>query len=131
MEPVLFLLYVNVFFLLSSTKAIYLLTKQRLYRYKKKDNLIYNMNYILNRASIIFKFLSIHIDNSLSWSTSAYEMINKLSKNIFVLRQLRHILNLDHLRNTYFDLIHSHINDGIFYWRNSSHAEKNFRVQRK
>lgn len=77
------------------------------------------------------KLLGITIDNNLNWIPHIETLLQKLSKNLYVFRQLKKCLNLEVLRMAYFSLFHSHITYGILLWGNSSHAIKIFILQKK
>ena len=62
------------------------------------------------------KFLGISIDEHLSWKYHIEQMNNKISRALFMLKQVKHVLPLKSLRTLYFALIHPHITYGILAW---------------
>ena len=77
------------------------------------------------------KSLGIIMDAGLTWEAHVNALCNKLSSQVFVLRQLRYSVSLYVLKTAYYGLIHSSINYGILVWGHSVHINKVFSVQRK
>ena len=46
-------------------------------------------------------------------------------------RLIKPFMSLDVLRSTHFAYVHSVISYGIIYWKNSSHSEEIFKVQKR
>ncbi len=68
------------------------------------------------------KFLGMYIDEHLTWKRHIAEVTKKVSRALFSIKQVKHILPLDSIRTLYFALIHSHLSYGITAWGN---ADKN------
>ena len=62
------------------------------------------------------KYLGIYIDHHLSWEKQIKFIQNKISKNIGIIRKLRHYVNLNTLRNLYYALIYPYLTYGILSW---------------
>lgn len=77
------------------------------------------------------KLLGITIDDKLTWSIHVAQISGKLSSTIFLLRQLRKIVNFATLKTVYFSLFHSQISYGVILWGGSSAAIDIFRIQKK
>jgi len=50
---------------------------------------------------------------------------SKISRAIFSINQVKHVLPYDSLRTLYFALIHPHLSYGILAWGNTSRANMN------
>ena len=59
------------------------------------------------------KFLGMHIDENLTWKKHISEVTKKVSRALFSIKQVKHVLPLDSLRTLYFALIHQHLCYGI------------------
>ena len=79
-----------------------------------------NMSVKLNGETIekvdSFKFLGLHINSSLSWKTHMHEILNKIRRNLCVVRKIAHFLNKNSLLQLYHSSIMSHIRYGIIVW---------------
>ena len=62
------------------------------------------------------KFLSVLLDENLSWKTHIKYIENKISKNIGILFKARPFLNKKSLLSLYYSYIHSYINYGSVSW---------------
>ncbi len=65
------------------------------------------------------KFLGMYIDENLSWKKHIIEVNKKVSRALFSIKQVKHILPPESLRTLYFALIHSHFSYGILAWGNA------------
>jgi hypothetical protein len=68
---------------------------------------IYNAN--PSQLDRSFKLLGIHLDENLNLNTHVSILCNKLSRALFVLRQVKNTLPLPALRTLYFSLFHCHL----------------------
>ena len=66
------------------------------------------------------KFLGLHLDVHLTWSTQMDSLLKELGTRSSVIWQLRNKVNLDTLKTYYFAHIQSSINYGILCWGNCS-----------
>jgi hypothetical protein len=55
----------------------------------------------------------------LTWNAHGEQMASKISRNIYLLRNLANNLPLQSLRLAYFALVHCHIEYGILIWGHS------------
>nr|CAI5835608.1 unnamed protein product [Callosobruchus analis] len=83
------------------------------------------------RSTESIKLLGVYIDSSLNWCCHIDKLCAKISSQIFLLRQLKHLLITELLINLYFALIHSNLNYGIILWGNCSAAEQAFKLQKR
>ncbi len=79
------------------------------------------------------KFLGIHIDQDLSWSTQIENVCAKIASGIFLLRNLSEYCTTSILKTAYFGLIYPHINYGIALWGDCSEQRfmRTFILQKK
>ena len=66
------------------------------------------------------KFLGITIDEHLTWQKHLAQVNSKISLAMFAIKQVKHILPRDILKNLYFALIHPHLSYGILAWGNAN-----------
>lgn len=59
------------------------------------------------------KFLGVHLDSALTWSSHVDNQLVRNSHNIFALRTLSFSITPDELRTVYFALVESHLIYGI------------------
>ena len=62
------------------------------------------------------KYLGIIIDKHLDWSNHMHLVNQKINKGTGMIAKLRHYVPPNILRQTYYALIHSHLNYGITIW---------------
>lgn len=77
------------------------------------------------------KFLGLYLDPKLNWRHHVDFLANKLSKNIYILRNLSNIVPMNILIIAYHSLIASHIAYGLLNWGHAPQATRIFSVQRK
>jgi hypothetical protein len=77
------------------------------------------------------KFLDLQIDNHIKWKNHIKEMIPKFSGTCYAIRSVVHISKINTLKSIYSAYFHSVIQDGIFFWGNSSNSGKIFTLQKK
>ncbi len=68
------------------------------------------------------KFLGMYLDENLTWKRHITEVSKKVSRALFSIKQVKHVLPLASLRTLYFALIHPHLSYGLTAWGN---ADKN------
>ena len=66
------------------------------------------------------KFLGVILDESLTWKQHINHINTKITKSLFAIKQVKHILNTDSLKILYSALIQPHINYGILAWGNAT-----------
>ena len=76
-------------------------------------------------------FLGIHLDSKLSWDEHIDYLCTRLSRVIFLIRNLKTILPASYLRNVYFAFFHSLITYGIIFWGNCCGVAKILILQKK
>ncbi len=63
-----------------------------------------------------YKYLGVYLDKDLNWKKHIDYLSEKISKSCGILSKLRHILELDTLREVYHALVHSYVRYGIIAW---------------
>ena len=61
------------------------------------------------RQEKVIKFLGLYLDEYLTWNAQIKHLCNKMSKNLYLLRSVKHYLPTWSLKNLYFAYIHSHM----------------------
>jgi hypothetical protein len=77
------------------------------------------------------RFLSLVIDDALSWKQHIDLVINRLSSACYALRNIKYIVSFATLRLIYFAHVQSIMSYGIIFWGGSSHVKKVFILQKK
>ena len=62
------------------------------------------------------RFLGVTIDNKLTWTTHADNLIKKLSANKILMSKAKYLMNLESKRLIYFAHIHSHLTYANTVW---------------
>ena len=68
------------------------------------------------------QFLGIGIDDSLSWKHHIARVNQKVSRALFSIKQLKHIIPYSCLKNLYHALIQPHLSYGISLWGNANRS---------
>ena len=65
----------------------------------------------INKRQIKYlRYLAIKIDENLYWKIHIHDLASNLNRASAVLAKLRHFVNSEILRSTYFTIFHSHLN---------------------
>jgi exonuclease III len=78
-----------------------------------------------------FKFLGIHIDETLSWKYHIQKVCSKISRSNYMISKAKNFLPKSSLKTLYSSLIQSHINYGILIWGCSSYLGRIAKMQKK
>ena len=62
------------------------------------------------------RYLGIKIDENLKWKVHIHDLASKLNTANAILAKLRHFVNSEILRSTYFAIFHSHLNYVRIVW---------------
>jgi len=84
-----------------------------------------------NSNNLDTKFLSLIVDNTLSWKPHIDHLINKLSTVCSVIRSVKLYVNTNATVVNYHSLFHAIMTYGIIFWGNSSHSIQVLRMQKK
>ena len=55
------------------------------------------------------KFLGVYLDENLSWQNHINHISKKISKSLFIMQQVKHILGRKSMKTLYHSLIHPHV----------------------
>jgi hypothetical protein len=103
----------------------------------EKRNPHFGINVMLGEEEIeedlSAKCLGVVLDNNLKWDPHINELAAKLSTNLYIIRNLVSLLNLDFVKLAYYSLFETHIRYSIVLWGSSSkkNLEKIFKIQKK
>lgn len=93
-----------------------------------------NINFdhpVLHHCATEAKFLGVHLDTGLTWENHLVNLSKKLSKELFLFRNLVQITSRETLLTVYHGNFHSHLTYAILCWGHSCHVNKVFAQQRK
>lgn len=96
----------------------------------KTQKIIFSTNPHIYTGAFV-NLLGVSVDDSLRWKEHVSQLCCKLSKQLYLLRQLCTILNRDVLISIYHAVFHSHITYCILIWGKSPYIEQAFRLQKK
>ena len=71
------------------------------------------------------KFLGVNIDEHLSWKFHLQYINTKISRGLFMIKQVKHFLPTESLKTLYYSMIHPYITYGILAWGNARKSEVN------
>jgi hypothetical protein len=77
------------------------------------------------------KFLSITLDNMLTWKEHIANLTTKLNKACFATRAIKPYMSLRVLRTVYFSYFHSIMLYGIIFWGSSNLSNNIFKIQKR
>lgn len=77
------------------------------------------------------KFLGVTVDRTLTWQYHVDTLANKLSKNVYLLRNLTNCISQKTILTAYFALIQSHVEYCIILWGHTGLTTRVFRLQRR
>ena len=83
----------------------------------------------LNEKS--FKFLGIHIDETLSWKYQINSVCSRIANSNYMINKVKHVLPKSTLFTLYSALVHSHINYGLLIWGSSPLISKIMKMQKR
>ena len=82
----------------------------------------------LNEKS--FKFLGVHIDETLSWKYQINSVCSRIANSNYMINNVKHVLPKSTLFTLYSALVHSHINYGLLIWGSSPLISKIMKMQK-
>jgi len=79
------------------------------------------------------KFLGVNIDEHLSWKFHLKHINTKISRALFMIKQVKHFLPTESLKTLYYSMIHPYITYGILAWGNAGRSEikKTYLLQKR
>ena len=89
---------------------------------KKKNNLEFNISMENNQLQRVLhiKYLGIVIDEKLKWRQHIETLRTKISRASYILSKLRHYVDLNTLKLTYYNLVYPFLNYCITVWGGAS-----------
>lgn len=98
----------------------------------KTQHMIFSLRDLpLDHSLTSVKFLGVHIDGKLTWETHIDYICGRISRVIYLLKQLKNHVPEKYVRSAYFSFFQSVILYGILIWGNSSHVNKILLLQKK
>ena len=76
-------------------------------------------------------FLGVVVDSKCNWESHIAALNKKISKNMYLIRQLRQNVSTKTVLNAYYSIIESVLRYGIIIWGNSPHIKKLFILQKR
>lgn len=111
------------------------INKTHCVQFKTKNQSAADINIVCNNRSITtlsnVKFLGIHINDSMNWSSHADCITPKLSSACYVMRSIKPYMPLNTLKTIYYSYFNTIMSYGLFIWGNSPHSLRIFRMQKK
>jgi hypothetical protein len=77
------------------------------------------------------KFLGLHINNTLSWTTHIDNILPKLSSACYAMRSVKPYVSQQMLKVIYYSYFHSIMSYGIIFWSHSAGCMRVFRLKKK
>lgn len=77
------------------------------------------------------KFLGLYLDSKLNWEMHIDFVATKISRVIYLLRNLKLCVSDDYVRSAYFAFFQSIISYGLLLWGNSCHVQRILILQKK
>ena len=71
---------------------------------------------INNEQKNCIKYLGIYLDEHINWKSQITHVNSKLAKNTGIFYKLRHLLDIDMLKQLYYNLIYPYLTYGVMSW---------------
>ena len=78
-----------------------------------------------------FKFLGLHIDETLSWRYHAQKVCAKISTSNYIINKVKNFLPKSALKSLYLSFVHSHICYGLVIWGASKLSNSVHKLQKR
>ena len=78
-----------------------------------------------------FKFLGIHIDESLTWKHHISNLCKKIAHANYIINKVKNLLPSSCLKTLYYSLVQSHLNYGIEAWGSSNAVDSLYKLQKR
>ena len=115
---------------LNETKTKYLRFHQHNVKADINDVRIMLNNTILDQTNTV-KFLGLTLDDKLNWTLHCNRLIGQLSKVCCLIRNVRSLLDLNHLLMIYYGQVESRLRYGICFWGMSPSAQDVSVIQKR
>jgi hypothetical protein len=111
------------------------INKAHIIQFKTKNKSTADVNIICNNCPITtvsnMKFFDININYSLNWSSHVECIISKLSSACYIMRSIKPYMPLKTLKSICYSYFNTVMCYGLYFWGNSPHSIKIFRLQKK
>ena len=112
---------------LNASKTNYIIIKPKGYKLNRDNHQLSIHGRAIDRISGTSenkstKFLGIHIDEHLTWNEHIKYINLKLSRTLFVIGQLKHLLPVECLHTLYYTLFQPYLSYGILAWGTASNS---------
>lgn len=77
------------------------------------------------------KFLGIHVDRNLRWTTHIDVLCKKLNSSVFAIARIRNVLPRSSVMSVYYSLVYSHLSYNILLWGSSPDFSRVFVAQKR
>ena len=77
------------------------------------------------------RYLGIKVDENLNWKIHIHDLASKLNRANAILAKLRHFVNSEILRSTYFAIFHSHLNYVCIAWGLTGYPQQKVSILQK
>jgi hypothetical protein len=98
-------------------------------KFLNKINIEHDNKIILQTNFV--KFLSITVDNTLSWKQHIDTITPKLNKACYIIRRSKLYLSNEALKLVYYAFFHSVMSYGLIFWGNSTQSKCVFKLQKR
>lgn len=95
----------------------------------KTQNITFSLRQYRERDPV--KFLGVYVDAALSWEAHVDHLCRKLSKNIYLIRNLHDSVFTDTVLSAYYAHFHSNMTYSLLNWGHSPHSKRVFGLQRR
>ena len=121
---------------LNVKKTKYILFRPRNYTTNISQNRIYLNGEEVDQISNInietsFKFLGLHVDESLTWKYHVKKVCARIARSNYILNKVKNFLPYSTLNTLYAAIVQSHINYGLIIWGNSTSINQLIKLQKK
>ena len=112
---------------LNASKTNYIIIKPKAYKLNLDNHQLSIHGRVIDRISGTSEnksttFLGIHIDEHLTWNEHIKYINLKLSRTLFVIGQLKHLLPVECLHTLYYTLFQPYLSYGILAWGTASNS---------
>ena len=121
---------------LNVKKTKYMLFRPRNYTTNISHNRIYLNGEEVDQSSntnneTSFKFLGLHVDESLTWKYHVKKVCARIARSNYILSKVKNFLSNSTLNTLYAAIVQSHINYGLIIWGNSTSINQMIKLQKQ
>ena len=97
----------------------------------KTNRVVFSMRGGVNLQVEETKFLGVYLDQRLQWGPHINQVASKLTRGLYLLRNLANNVSVSVLRTAYFGVFHAHLTYAVLAWGHAADVGRLFRLQRK